>query len=79
MKTFILQKQRKHSAIRYYYIQYLIKQRVISLEYQSIKEMIADGLTKLLSLTAFKWFVKSFGLTTVAMVIESQSKDTCEQ
>ncbi len=39
----IFQKLSKHIAIRYQYIRDLIKQRDVSLEYRSTKEMIADG------------------------------------
>ena len=65
----VFQKQSKPVAIWYRYIQDFIRQRDISLEYLSTKEMIADRLTKPLGSITFKEFIKSLGLTTVAMAM----------
>ena len=74
-ETPLFQKRSKHIAIRYHYIRDLIKQGDISLQYRSTKEMIADGFTKPLGLIAFKEFVTSLGLTTVAELWS----DTCQK
>lgn len=39
--------------------------------------MIVGGLTKSLSLIAFKKFIKSLGLMTVAVAIVKPSSNTC--
>ena len=57
----------------------LIKQGNISLEYRSTKEMIADGLTKALGPIAFKEFIKSLGLTTIAAAMAEPSRDACPE
>ena len=75
----VFQKRSKHIAIRYHYIRDLIKQGDISLEYRSTKEMIADGLTKPLGPIAFKEFIKSLGLTTVAAAIAEPSSNARQE
>ncbi len=75
----IFQKQNKHIAIWYHYIRDLIKHGDISLEYRSIKEMIADGLTKLLGPIAIKEFIKSLRLTTIQVALADSSKVACQK
>lgn len=46
----------KHIESQYYWIQEKIKSQEIDITYISIKEMVADSLTKLLDLQPFKTF-----------------------
>ena len=75
----VFEKWGKHIAIQYHYIQDFIRQGDISLEYQSTKEMMADGLTKPSGPIAFKEFIKSLGLTTVAMAMAEPSSDARQE
>ena len=65
-KNPIFQRRSKHILVRYHYTRDLIQQGEIKLEYKNTKDMIADGLTKLLGPIAFEKFVGLLRLTSVA-------------
>lgn len=66
----IFQKRTKHIAVKYHYIRDLISQKKVELQYQSIKDMIANGLTKSLESILFQKFVSALGLSSLQMMIK---------
>ncbi len=52
----------KYTALRYYYVRQELEKGSIKIEYLPTNKMLADGLTKLLTITKFKEFIKLINL-----------------
>jgi hypothetical protein len=74
-----LQTKLKHVDIHNHWLRQEAQLDRISVEYQPTADMIADGLTKVLTNTSFQKFVKQIGLADISGYLESRRLQDIEE
>ena len=62
----------KHIEMRYHYVRDMVQKNILSIQYVSTAEQIADILTKPLSLTKFVYFRDKLGVVENASLAERE-------
>ena len=74
-RTTAYHKRSKHIAVRYHWTREIIKEKALQLEYLPTGDILADRLTKPLSNTKFKHFIKLLNLKSKEDIIHKNFKN----
>ncbi|EED18410.1 conserved hypothetical protein [Talaromyces stipitatus ATCC 10500] len=73
-EAFKLQTNLRHVDIHNHWLRQEVKERLVNMQYTPTKEMIANGLTKVLGRSEFEEFVEQVNLRDIAEIIEGSEK-----
>jgi hypothetical protein len=71
-ENLVLHDRLKHIEMRYHYVRDMVQKNILSIQYVSTAEQVADILTKPLSLTKFVCFRYKFGVAENVSLAERE-------